>query len=554
MGYLTRSMMPVMAQAMKMLNSRMHSETSDSLTPKPWLLSLFGGPASDTGIEVTPESARRVTTVYTCVNRISNAIACMPINLFVRNKDGGKDVDRDHVMYDKVHWQPNRWMNIFEFLHMMTSHLLLRGNAYAYLSAATGEIIPLHPDRITIEIKNDGSWIYHYVTAGGIVDKFIKSEILHLKGMTDDGVYGLSPIRECMNAVGLSIATEKHGSRLFANAARPQGYFKHPSTLSKEAQESLKQSWQKNYAGAENSHGVGVLEEGVEWVKLGLDPEEAQFLETRKYQRTEIAAIYNVPPWMVGDLERAIHSNMEQQGQDFVTNCLLPWMTIWEKGLTCSIFSEKERKKRYFKLNSDVFLRADSAQRSNYYMTGRQWGFLSINDIRDKEDMNKLPPAQGDVYEVPLNMVPAGTDRTQIAQPVDNKNKQDEQADKEKEPIQKPDDNKKKVKRAIMGLLEREITRALTKESLALESAQKKPADKRAEWSKDFYPKLKEDLRSNTQPVLDALETVGVSVSDEAVTLWAVEYCQVRITSTAPIADVSLEASNLAAKLLSKAS
>jgi HK97 family phage portal protein len=232
-----------------------------------------------------------------------------------------------------------------------------------------------------------------------------RDEILHIPGLGFDGLIGYSPIAMAKNAIGMSLATEEYGASFFANGANPGGVLEHPGVI-KDIQR-VKDSWNSAYQGSGNAHRIAVLEEGMKFQAIGIPPEQAQFLETRKFQINEIARIFRVPPHMVGDLEKSSFSNIEQQSLEFVKYTLNPWVVRWEQSLQQSLLLPSEKNSIFIKFNVDGLLRGDYQSRMNGYAVGRQNGWLSANDIRELEDMNRIPAEEGgDLYLVNGNMLP----------------------------------------------------------------------------------------------------------------------------------------------------
>ncbi|MBB4267600.1 phage portal protein [Roseospira visakhapatnamensis] len=380
----------------------------------PALAGLFGATEAASGMTVTPDSAMRATAVYACVQYLARTLAAMPLILHRRLSDGGKARDPDHPLSRLLHDQPNGWQTAFEFRAMLQAHLCLRGNAYARILATNGgavtALVPLHPDRVRpLERRVNGRLAYEHwpCEAGRGREMLLQEEVLHLRGLSlsADGVLGLSPIDAMREAVGLALAAEAYGARFYRNNARPGMVIKHPGRLSPEAGRRLKEAWNSQYAGAANAHKTAVLEEGMDIVPIGMTAEQAQFLETRKFQRSEIAAIFGVPPHKIGDLERATFSNIEHQAIEVVTDTIRPWAVVWEQALTRDLFTEDMRRTHMVAFNLDGLLRGDIESRYRAYATGRQWGWLSANDVREREDMNRIDG--GDLYLAPVNMTPA---------------------------------------------------------------------------------------------------------------------------------------------------
>lgn len=368
---------------------------------------------SATGVNVTADSALRASAVFACVRVLSESEAMLPLVLY-RQMGEVKEKAYDHPLYRLLHDAPNPEMTSFNFRQTLMAHLCLRGNAYAYIETdARGRVVslwPLHPDGVLILRDNESGQLVYGVELpkrfGGEY-RFIPAEkIWHLRGLASDGVVGYSPIRLAREAIGLALATEGYGAAFFGNNAEPGFVLVHPGKLGETAYERLKKSWEERHKGFENAHRVAILEEGLKPEKLGISPEDAQFLDTRKFQVNEIARIFRVPPHMIADLDRATFSNIEHLGLEFVMYSLMPWLVNIEQSIKLNLLMERERD-YYAKHNIAGLLRGDIESRYRAYATGRQWGFMSVDEIRELEDMNPLPNGQGKVYLTPMNMLPA---------------------------------------------------------------------------------------------------------------------------------------------------
>ena len=377
--------------------------------------SFFMG-GSSSGKVVTERSAMQMTAVYACVRILSEAIAGLPLHLYKYNSDGGKEKALDHPLYRLLHDEPNPEMTSFVFRETLMTHLLLWGNAYAQIIRnGKGEVIalyPLMPNRMRVERDRKGQLYYEYTKVYDEVPKsktmtvtLLPTDVLHIPGLGFDGLVGYSPIAMAKNAIGLAIATEEYGAKFFANGAAPSGVLEHPSTLKNP--EKLREAWQSQFGGSQNSNRIAVLEEGLKYTPISISPEQAQFLETRKFQINEIARIFRVPPHMVGDLEKSSFSNIEQQSLEFVKYTLDPWVVRWEQNLQRILLNPDEKKDYFFKFNVDGLLRGDYASRMTGYATARQNGWMSANDIRELENLDRIPTELGgDLYLINGNMLP----------------------------------------------------------------------------------------------------------------------------------------------------
>lgn len=377
--------------------------------------SFFMGSAAS-GKHVNERTSMQMTAVYSCVRILSEAVASLPLNVYRYTGSGGKEKAIDHTLYRLLHDEPNPEMSSFIFRETLMTHLLLWGNAYAQIIRnGKGEVValyPLMPDRMSVDRDKNGRLYYKYTKSNDDAPTMENgsvyldpSDVLHVPGLGFDGLVGYSPIAMAKNAIGLAIAAEEYGSKFYANGAAPSGVLEHPGTL--KDPERVRNSWNSTFGGSSNSHKVAVLEEGMKYTPISISPNEAQFLETRKFQINEIARIFRVPPHMVGDLEKSSFSNIEQQSLEFVKYTLDPWVIRWEQALYRSLLTEEEKKELFFKFNVEGLLRGDYASRMNGYATARQNGWMSANDIRELEDLDRIPEELGgDLYLVNGNMLP----------------------------------------------------------------------------------------------------------------------------------------------------
>jgi len=375
---------------------------------------FLGG--STAGKAVTEQSAMQMTAVYACVRILSEAIAGLPLHLYRYNEDGGKEKALGHPLYLLLHDEPNPEMSSFVFRETLMTHLLLWGNAYAQIIRnGKGEVMalyPLMPNRMTVDRDSNGQLYYSYqksnsdaptMPGGTVILK--PSDVLHVPGLGFDGLVGYSPIAMAKNAIGLAIATEEYGAKFFANGATPGGILEYPGTV--KDPDRVRDSWNRGFSGSQNAGKVAILEEGMKYTPISIAPEQAQFLETRKFQINEIARIFRVPPHMVGDLEKSSFSNIEQQSLEFVKYTLDPWVVRWEQSIQRTLLTAEEKTQYFVKFNLEGLLRGDYQSRMNGYATARQNGWMSANDIRELENLDRIPAeAGGDRILVNGNMLP----------------------------------------------------------------------------------------------------------------------------------------------------
>ena len=386
--------------------------------PAPWMVEAFGATPSASGVTVTEQTSLGCAAVYACVRVLADSVAQLPIKV-LRVTEARRDDDRQHPTWSLLHDLPNPEMTAYEFKHVMQQHLALFGNAYAEIERdGLGRPVglwPLHPGQMQV-LRDEKTLarVWLYTLPNGRRVKFTWNDptrkpapILHLRGMGDGNV-GFSPIRLLRETIGRSLATEEYGARLFSNAAQPRGYLKAPAGIqwTKEQKKDLKEAWEAAHRGLSNAHRVAVLEHGIEWQQIGMSAEDSQFVDSRKLNVTDVARAFRIPPHMIGDLERATFSNIEHQAIEFVVHSLTPWIVCWEQALGRDLLSVKGFATHQVKFVVAGLLRGDIGSRYAAYAVGRQWGWLSANDIRQLEDMNGIG-AQGDVYLTPANMLNA---------------------------------------------------------------------------------------------------------------------------------------------------
>ena len=368
--------------------------------------SFFFG-RSTSGKNVNERTAMQTTAVYSCVRILAEAVASLPIHVY-RYTDTGKERVYDHPLYYLLHDEPNPEMTSFVFRETLMSHLLIWGNAYAQIirdgSGRVLSLYPLLPDKMEVERDGHGRLFYTYTRNTDENPNFSEygrvrlkpEDVLHIPGLGFDGLVGYSPIAMAKNAVGMTLACEEYGASFFENGATPGGVLEHPGVLKDPAK--VRESWHSVYGGSKNAGKVAVLEEGMKYQQIGIPPEEAQFLETRKFQIDEIARLYRIPPHMVGDLDKSSFSNIEQQSLEFVKYTLDPWVIRWEQSIQRALLLPQEKREYFVKMNVDGLLRGDYESRMKGYSIGIQNGFMCPNDVRRLESMDLIPVEEGGEY------------------------------------------------------------------------------------------------------------------------------------------------------------
>ena len=363
---------------------------------------LFG--RSISGKVVNEFSALQISAVFACCKILAESVACLPLHVYQQDEKGNKTLATKHPLYRILHDSPNPEMTAYTFKENTMLHLLLNGNSYTQIIPDNGgrihALYPLLSNRMTVSRDDNGEIVYTYRPSTGENPHMKKPtevtlrqrDVLHIPALGFNGLIGYSPIAMARNAIGVAMATEEFGAKFFENGARPSGILKVPHVL--KDPEKLRDSWQAAYGG-ENSGKTAVLEEGVEYQQLSVNQNDAQFLETRKFQIAEIARIFRVPLHMLKELDRATFSNITQQSLEFVVYTLTPWLVRLEQGFNKALFSEAERGRYFVKFSVEGFLRGDYETRMRGYQTALQSGIMSVNEARAFEDWNPLSAEDG---------------------------------------------------------------------------------------------------------------------------------------------------------------
>lgn len=380
--------------------------------PARWFVDwVRGGEPTLSGVHVDGESAMRLSAVWACVRVRSEDIAKIPCILYRRLPGGGKRRATEHPLYNLVNFAPNGMQTAFEFRQMMQANVDLHGNAFAIKEFDTrGNIIalwPICPHRVKVMVTPNLRDLFYEIHWQNMEkETYPADDIVHLRGVTVDGISGLSPIGYHRETIGLAIAERQYGAAFFGNSAQPLGAIEVPGIVPPETAVRLRESWEQRHRGVDRAHKIAIFDGGMKWVSMGLNNVDSQYIESRNLQNSEIWRIYRVPAHKVGDLTKATFSNIEMQSLEYVTDCLLTEMRRWEQTLYRDLLTTFEQRNMFFEFLPDALLRGDIKSRYEAYAIGRNWGWLSANDVRDKENWNKIP--NGDVYLQPLNMIEAG--------------------------------------------------------------------------------------------------------------------------------------------------
>ena len=387
------------------------SAGSDWSTLERYLAWSWGGGPASSGILVNPTTAMQSMAVYACVKVLSEGVGMLPCHLQRKDSKGGRTNATDHPLYSLLHDQPNDYQTAPEFWETVCAHMNLRGNAYAYVIRTQRgdvvELLPQNPDAVRVEMLSNYSLVYHVTLANGQTLDVGMGDMVHFRGLTLNGWLGISPIAYARESIGLALATERFGSLLFKNGAKMGGVLEHPGKLSDEAYKRVKETFDTATAG-DNAHKTALLEEGMKFSKISMSNDDAQFLETRRFQRAEICSLFRVPPHLVADLDKATFSNIEQQALEFATFSLMPWLVRLEKTVKRDLLRLGEQKNMALKFNTAALMRGDAKSRADYYASGILNGWLTRNEVREAETEigQALNPLEGlDEPLQPLNMI-----------------------------------------------------------------------------------------------------------------------------------------------------
>lgn len=366
-----------------------------------------GAMESAAGAQISESSAMRVAAAWRCVNIISGVMGSLPVDLIRRVSEKERQPAANHPLRRVLTVKPNQWQTPNEFRRIMQAHLLLRGNAYALKVEAAGNVlalIPLHPDRVLVEQLDDYTIEYRVSLKDGRYRILKQRDLFHLRGMSLDGVKGLSVLSHMRESLGIALQSEVASARLMRNGQFTTGNYEHPQTLTPEAYTRLKASIDES-GGADSAGKAKILEEGMTFKPVSMNAKDMQFLEQRDFQRYDIAMFFGVPPHMIGATDKTTSwgSGIEQQGIGFVTYTLNDWIKIWEEACKRDLLVEREWDTHDVRFYTQGLMRGDAKSRWETYVKARQWGVLNANEIRALEDMNPRPDGKGDEYAEPPN-------------------------------------------------------------------------------------------------------------------------------------------------------
>jgi len=368
---------------------------------------------SDAGIPVTRDKALNYTAFWSCVTLLAGTLASLSCFLYLRRGQRGREKAVEHSLYHRLHSEPNPEMDSFSYFETLMYHLIAsNGNAYSFIDwdedrTTIKALWPMNPDKVTKARSENREIVYQYQAENGQIT-LPAYRVWHIPGFGYDGMMGYTPLTYARNQIGLGIAAEKMGSKLFANGLTFGGFLEHPNQMSDIALQHWEKQLKEKHEGVDKAHRLLILEEGMKYSKNHISPQDAQMLEARKFQRNEMASFFHIPPHMIGDLERATFSNIEEQSLEFVVYTMRPWLVRWERSMNRQLLLPDEKQNYYVEFLVDSLLRGNIESRYRAYAIGRNWGWLTPNRICEFENLEPIPPEDGgDTFLSPQNMMPA---------------------------------------------------------------------------------------------------------------------------------------------------
>jgi HK97 family phage portal protein len=364
-------------------------------------LDAFMDRPTSSGISVTETVALGIPAVYACIRVLAESTASLPLITYERQPNGDKQRAVGFSLYTLLHDQPNPIMTSLELRELLMGYLCLRGNAFCLIEREAGEVValwPLHPDRVTVEV--DGrELIYTYQNPDGPEKKYRMVDILHIRGLSSDGIIGYSPLALLRDSFGHAKAISDYSANYFKNDATPGGVLSTSHSLSVESVKNLREAWSNGYQGSGKHHKVAILDNDLKWQSVGVSPQDSQLIESQKFSVVEIARVFRVPLNLVMDYERSTYSNVTEQNRSFLTHTLQPWLERIEQAIHKSLLTEGEKQKYFVEHLTQNFLKANTKERFEAYKIAREGGFLSVNEIRQLENMNSVEG--GDNFGMP---------------------------------------------------------------------------------------------------------------------------------------------------------
>jgi HK97 family phage portal protein len=380
-------------------------KSADVMDSRDLLELINSGAMAVSGVNINATTAIRYAVFFSCIKVLSEDVGKLPLKLYKERPDRGADIARSHKVHRLISRRPNDYMTASEFWEMCVAHMIMRGNFFAYKNVVGGEVcelLPLSPGSVRPKLREDWTLVYDVTFANGTRDILTQDQIFHVRSLSLDGVNGLGALEYARESLGLGVAAERHGAKLFVNGANPGGALQTDGILTEAVYKRVKDTWNEKHQGLDNSHKVAILEGGLKWVSVTMTNVDAQWLENRKHTDNQICGMLRVPPHKVAILDRSTNNNIEHQSLDYVNDGLMPILNRIEQRIRISLLNEKDEDSHYAKFNVAALLRGDMKARSQYYKDMVFIGSYSPNDVLELEDRN--PREGGDIYLTPSNM------------------------------------------------------------------------------------------------------------------------------------------------------
>lgn len=354
------------------------------------------------GITITEDTALNFNAVWSAIRILSESISQLPVQLVERKENGDKINKSNHYLYNIVSVMPNEYMTKYVFYNKIMVDLCSYGNSYIFIqrnqNAKVEKLSPLDASKIVLK-EYDEKYFYEDQKTKEVYDI---EDLLHFKILSKDGMVGMSPIDTCANSISYGLALEEYGNSYFRNGAKVSGVLQTDRSLTTEAVERLRNSFDMNYSRVHQANKTLILEEGLKFNTISLSNEASQFLASRRFSIEEIARIFSIPPHLLRDMSKSSFNNIQEQSREFVQYSLMPYMVMIEQELNCKLFKKSEKNKLQFEFNANALLRGNPKDRAEYYRTMINIGAMTINEVRQKENLNVKP--EGDNLFMQLNM------------------------------------------------------------------------------------------------------------------------------------------------------
>jgi HK97 family phage portal protein len=472
-----------------------------------WLFGMGGGKATS-GVRVNHETAMNYSAVWAATRLLTGTMSTLPRELY-RQTGRSKDPARDNPTRRMFKRQPNPMQGSVTFLETEFNHLINWGNSYAEKGfdefGRVDTLWPIHPERVTYDEREE---IYYVRNDQELsVTPFTSKEIFHVPGLFG----GKGVIHHAAESIGMGLATEQYGASFFGNGAGPSFALTHPKTLGPEAAENLRQSWRKRYSGPTKANGLLVLEEGTVVTPITVPPEQAQFLNTRQFNITEIARWYNVPPHMLRELSKSSFNNIESESLHYILNSVLPWLVRWEDECNRQLLSEEDQESHFFKFIVHGLLRGDMKTQAQFFKDMLGVGVYDINEVREYLDMN--PVNGGELRLVPLNMTtPERAAKGEPEQPVQPVDEIKEEEIEEDEPEESDDDSNQAVISTLRYSLSCILTGLIGFEARQAVRMANNPREFEAKCHKFYDEKFQATFAREIGPLLFGCRNLGATI------------------------------------------